>query len=503
MENTLRIINVIIKLILLTAASLSAQEAKHHLSLQNKIDQYLTEGIPNGFSGAMLILKEGQIILNKGYGMADKENQIPYTPKSVAPIGSVTKQFTATAILKLVELGKLNLTDSLSLYFKHIPKDKKNITIHELLTHSSGLVDKIGEGDFDDISREKFFDALFAAELLHRPGSTYAYSNAGYSLLARIIELTTDLEYEFFLYENLFKPAGMTETGYLLPDWKGHLMAKGYAYGIISVGTMMERYKEMEKITWNLKGNGGIHSTPEDMYKWYKALKSNQIISTSSFEKLTTRHIKENENGTSFYGYGWAIYESTNHSKIISHNGGNRIYFHDFIYLPKEDVLIILFTNGASKEVEVAWKIKKMIFDPSYTPDPIKKNLHFLVIDYMKNNSLIEAKELIHKIKNEYLSSISYSHILNDLGYDLLRFESENNMEWAREIFKLNVDLFPNDGNSWDSLGESYFKNRQYDLAMECYKKALDLAPNSKCSWCKHATDAIKKLNELKAKLKR
>ncbi len=484
-----------IKLFLLTTTALSAQVTKINSDLKCKIDHYLSEGVSNGFSGSILIVKDHQIKLNKGYGMADKENNIPYTSKSVAPIGSVTKQFTATAILKLVEFNKLQLTDSLSHFFKNIPVDKKNITIHQLLTHSSGFIDVIGEGDFDDIPREIFFETLFASTLLHQPGAEYAYSNAGYSILARIIEITSGQDYENFLHEHLFKPAGMTQTGYFIPKWKEYSIAKGYAFGIISVGSMIQRYEKMGKITWNLKGNGGIHSTSEDMYKWCNALKSNKIISKSSFEKLTVPYINENEEGTSYYGYGWTIFASNRNTKIISHNGGNGIYFHDFIWSPKEDALIILFTNGASREVEVAWEIEKMIFDTTYIANPIKKNLHHFVIDFMRTRRLREANELINKIKEEYLPSISHSSVLNDLGYDLLRFDSDNHTEWAIEIFKLNVELFPSEGNIWDSLGEGYLLNGQKDLAFKSYQKALDLAPSSNCSWCKSSTEAIKKLN--------
>lgn len=482
---------------LFTATALSAQKVESNEALKYRIDNYLKDGVSNGFSGSILIVKEGRILLNEGYGMADKENNIPYTPQTVATIGSVTKQFTATAILKLVESNKLKTTDPISRFFKDIPDDKRDITIHQLLSHTAGLIDVIGEGDFDDIPRKKFFKVVFASDLLHQPGSKYAYSNAGYSILARIIELTSGQDYERFLYENLFKPAGMMETGYFIPKWKDESIAKGYVYGFINVGSMIQRYQRMGKITWTLKGNGGIHSTPGDMYKWYKALQSNQIISKSSFEKLSTRYIEENEAGTSYYGYGWAIYESDRKTKIISHNGGNGIYFHDFIWMPEEDALILLFTNMGSKEGEVAWTIEKMLFDEAYIAAPIKKNLHLLVIDFIRNNSLKEAGKLIDKIKDQYLSTVSHPDVLNGLGYDLMEL-SDNNIGWALEIFKLNVELFPENGNNWDSLGEGYLLNGQRELSLESYKKALELAPDSNCNWCENSSKAVEKISKMK-----
>lgn len=486
---------------LLVTIPLHAQKNRNYTDFTNKVDTYLSDGVANGFSGSILIAKEGKIILNKGYGMADRENNIPYTSSTVSTTGSVTKQFTATAILKLVEMKKLKTTDPISYFFKNLPNDKKEITIHQLLTHSAGLIDGIGEGDFDDIPREKYFKALFATKLLQQPGSKYAYSNAGYSILARIIEISSRQDYERFLYQYLFKPAGMHQTGYFIPQWEDGLIAKGYVHGIINIGSMISRYQDMGKVAWTLKGNGGIHSTPEDMYKWYKALKSNKIISPPLFEKLTTPYILEYEGGTSYYGYGWAIQNSKSNTKIITHNGGNHIYFHDFIWLPEEDVLIILFTNAASRETEVAWPIAKMFFAEMYEVEPIKKNLHLLVFDFIKNNKLPQSNELISMIKEKYNATIKDSDYLNGLGYDLLRFETKDPQErikWTIELFKLNTELFPTDGNIWDSLGEAYLRNGQKEEAIKSYKKALDLAPAANCSWCKSSTKALNKLDKMK-----
>ena len=123
------------------------------------------------------------------------------------------------------------------MFFKDIPSDKKKITIHQLLTHSAGLLDVIGEDDFDHIPTEEFFKRLFNTQLLHKPGTKYLYSNAGYtSILARIIELESGNDYESFLNQHLFEPAGMKHTGYLKPEWDNKLIATGYARSVIEVG---------------------------------------------------------------------------------------------------------------------------------------------------------------------------------------------------------------------------------------------------------------------------
>lgn len=486
------ILFLIIQLVLFTSP-LIAQLSADNKALESKIDSYLSNGVTNGFSGSILVAKEGKIILHKGYGMANKENNVPYQETTVSTIGSVTKQFTATAIMKLVEFNKLKVTDTLNKFFKELPDDKKNITIHQLLTHSAGLIDVIGGGDFDDIPMNHFFITLFATELLHKPGSRYSYSNAGYSILARIIEIASNQDYESFLNEHLFIPAGMKQTGYFLPKWDKNTIATGYAKNVVNMGTMISRFKKMEKVTWTLKGNGGIHSTVGDMYKWYKALKTNKVLSKALFEKLTTPYALMRVTHTHHYGYGWAIYNSDRNTKIISHNGGNAIFFHDFLWIPEEDVVIILFTNASSKETEVAWPIEKMLFNNAHQAKPIKKNLFYLVFDFIKNNDLKQSNKLISIIKDEYHSSIKNS---NDLAYRLLSMEDTR--EWALKIFKLNTMFFPEDGNIQDSLAEGYLMNGKKEQAIKSYKKALELAPKNNCEWCKNTVIALDKLSKNK-----
>ncbi|MBG6128907.1 CubicO group peptidase (beta-lactamase class C family) [Aquimarina sp. EL_43] len=468
----------LISLIILSGGTTScAQKTEKDEFIIKKIDNYLNENISNGFSGAVLVAKQGKVILNKGYGLANREDDILYSSNTVATIGSTTKQFTATAILKLVEFNKIKVTDPLRMFFTDLPNDKKNITIHQLLTHTSGLIDVIGKGDFDYIPREQFFKTLFETELIQKPGLKYRYSNAGYSILARIIELVSGQEYEHFLNEYLFKPAGMKQTGYFIPDWDKKMIASGYMKNVIPVGTMIERFhKAGNKVSWTLKGNGGIHSTPEDMYKWYLALKSNTILSKSLTKILTTPYTPEQESRSSHYAYGWAIFNSDRNTKIVSHNGGNHIFFHDFIWLPKEDVVIIFFTNATSREVELAWPIEKMIFNADYQPKPIKKNLSFFILDFIKKNKINQSNVLTTMIKKEYSSDLRNGDALNDMGYMILR--QEKNPDWAIELFRLNVQLFSDNGNLWDSLGDGYKKKGDKEEAIKAYQKAYELDPS-------------------------
>jgi len=445
------------------------------IALKNRIDAYLTKAEANGLSGAVLVAKKETLIINKGYGLANKEQGITNTTKTIFDVGSVTKQFTAAAILKLVELNKLKVTDSLKTFFNDLPADKKNITIHQLLTHSAGLTDIIGNGDFDHISTDIYFKELFKSELINTPGSKFEYSNSGYSVLGRIIELVSAQDYESFLQTTLFNPSGMFQTGYLKPEWDSNLYAIGYQENVINMGSMAARYRKEGKVSWSLKGNGGINSTLEDMYKWYLALKTNKVLSKELTELLTSPYMPESEDATSYYAYGWTIFNTDRNTKRITHNGGNGIFFHDFIWLPKEDVTIIYFSNAFTQQImDVAWYIEDMLFDGSFEPRPIVEDLSTSVLKYTlayEGN----LDDLPLKMKNRFDNKIEHSFYLNDLGY---YFVKEGLLDKAVAIFKLNVILFPKESNLWDSLGESYDITGNKQKAIEAYRKALELEPN-------------------------
>ncbi len=474
------------KILLLLAISIAnvscvAQSERHeNTRLTKKIDHYLSQGAANGFSGAVLIVKNGNIILNKGYGLANRKTQQLNTPQTVFSTGSVTKQFTATAILKLAELNKLQLTDKISTYFKGLPEDKREISIHQLLTHSAGLVDVIG-GDFEEISTDEFFTKLFDTKLLYKPGTKHRYSNASYSVLARIIELVSHQEYERFLHEHLFLPAGMQQTGYLMPKWNHTSLAQGYVRGVTHWGAMIPRFQKAKSISWNLKGNGGIQSTQEDMYKWYQALASHAVLSKSSTELLTKPYIQEQEGSDeSFYAYGWAIFNSDRNTKIVTHNGSNGIFFHEFMWLPEEDTIIILSTNAYSREAEVTWRLEKMLFDDEYTPKPIRKSPYFLVLDFIEKNKPSQSSELLTLMKQELGDDFKDANVFNQIGYMLL--ENKEKTDWMLQLFQLNVQLFPSNANLWDSLGDGYKSKGDRTNAIKAYQKALELDPTLSAS---------------------
>jgi CubicO group peptidase (beta-lactamase class C family) len=473
-------------LFLISINSISfAQKNTQSSVLYSNINNYLEHGTKNGFSGAITVIKNGKAIINKGYGFAHKHTQMRNNPNTIFDIGSNTKQFTATAILKLVEMGKITVNNPLSLFFKSLPTDKQNITIHQLLTHTSGLTETIGR-DFDEITSKQFFDTVFASKLLFNPGERFEYSNIGYSILGRIIELTSGLEYESFLNQYLFIPAGMKQTGYLLPKWNSVQISQSYNRGILEDESPILKYQKSSNISWHLKANGGINSTQKDMILWYNALKSNKIITKESFIKMTTAYA-DYPSGKSSYSYGWVVRFLDGNVKRIAHNGSNGAYSHSLIWFPKEDIFIVFATNANSEKVEyVAYTVAKMVLDEAYIPMPIENNVYGSAVEYMNNNRSDKTEELISLLKEKYPDKFTGSKLLNSIGNVLLMINQHK--DWAVSLFKKNVELYPNDGNLWDSLGDGYSANNQKEEAILSYKKAIELGYKG----------SQKKLNELK-----
>jgi len=347
-------LRIILSIILVL--SLSALNCSQTNELTPKLEEYMIHAQKAGFSGSVLVAKDNQILIAQGYGISDKEKEIPFTADTVSSIGSVTKQFTGAGILKLQMMGKLSVKDPITQYFPDVPEDKKGITLHHLLTHTAGFPGAIGP-DFDPITREEFIQLAMQTPLKREPGTLYEYSNVGYSLLGIIIELVSGKSYEQFLNQNLFKPAGLTHTGYLIPDWDKENLAHGYR-GDNDWGTLLDHPWLEDGPGWHLRGNGGILSTVKDMHQWHKALEGNAVLGEEEKELYYHPHVREGENADSFYGYGWALFTTPRNTQLIAHNGGNPYFSADFLRYVEEDVVIIALANTNSYR---AWKVSEAL----------------------------------------------------------------------------------------------------------------------------------------------
>jgi CubicO group peptidase (beta-lactamase class C family) len=308
-----------------------------------RVDQYLTRLVPHGFSGAVLVARDGQVVLEKGYGFANRETRQPYTVDLVSCIGSVTKQFTAAAILTLEMDGKLTTADAISKYLPGVPPDKAGITIHHLLTHTAGFSGDLGGMDEDPIARDALVAKVLGAPLASKPGERFEYSNEGYSLAAAIVERVSGAGYETYLRDHVFLPAGLKDTGYLAPAWSLTRLPLGYTQEGTPWGRVYRNGWLPDGPGWYLRGNGGIHSSLDDLYRWHLALETTKVLSAEAAAKYQTGHVPVA--GGERYAYGWGVQTTRRGTKVIAHNGGNGYFFTDFRRYVDEKVVIIAMSN--------------------------------------------------------------------------------------------------------------------------------------------------------------
>lgn len=457
-----------------------AQQVKPSKTIK-KINIYLTELEKVGFSGSVLVEINGKVAISKGYGFSDKANLIKNKPSTVMCIGSITKQFTATAILKLEMQGKLSTDDKITKYFDNVPIDKSNITIHDLLRHQSGLQSNVGK-DYDKISQAEFLDKVMNSKLLFEVGKDFSYSNIGYSLLGMIIEKTSGKTYETYLYDNLWKPAQMEMTGYSRPMFDKSKIAIGYYKDDKIWGKPTEKEWDKTAPYWHLTANGGVLSTTEDMYKWHKAMKGENILSKEAKNKLYHPKIRTEENyNEPIYGYGWDVAPTNRNTKRLWHNGSNNIFFADFMIYIDEDVTLIMLSNKSHQTNfdKLNFELSKMIFEKNYKPIiPIADNefnqkYSQKIIEIISNKGLETGKEN-YKKRPSKINILEY--ILNTKGYEYL---SQKNYDKAIDIFTMNTFAFPKSANAFDSLGESYMNKGDKTLAIKHFEKSLELNPNN------------------------
>ena len=308
-----------------------------------RVDDYLSRLVNHGFSGAVLIAKDGQIVLKRAYGLANRETNLPYAVDMVSCIGSVTKQFTGAAILKLEMMGKLHTADLMSKYLPGVPADKAGITIHQLLTHTAGLSGDLGGADEEPIGRDALVAKVLAAPLASKPGERFEYSNEDYSLAAAIVERVSGQNYETFLREQVFLPAGMKDTGYLAPAWPIERLPVGYRQDGQPWGRTYKNGWLPDGPGWYLRGNGGIQSSLDDLYRWHLALEGTKVLSAEALRKYQTGYVQTQ--GGDRYGYGWGVSQTRRGTSVIAHNGGNGFLFTDFRRYVDEHVVIIAMSN--------------------------------------------------------------------------------------------------------------------------------------------------------------
>ncbi|MFK7919035.1 MAG: serine hydrolase domain-containing protein [Ilumatobacter sp.] len=308
------------------------------------VDEFLAELDVLGFSGTV-IAQSPDGVWSAGFGSADRSGAVDNEIDTVYDIGSLTKQFTAAAILRLEMDGRLSVDDAIGQHLDGLTPAQSEITLHQLLTHTSGVPNAIGLDD-EVVALPDYLARLASTEFPATPIGQYAYSNVGYSLLGAVVEAASGDSYEVYLRNALFEPAGMVHTGYVLPDWSDATIAVGYN-GDEVFGRPNERPWDVDGPGWNLRANGGLLSTMPDMLRWDEALRGDEILDANAKEKMYTPHVEVAGGDGAFSGYGWNLVPFDDGTTLIFHSGTNHIFYADFFRFVDRDVTIAIASNVA------------------------------------------------------------------------------------------------------------------------------------------------------------
>ena len=288
------------------------------------------------FSGVVLVARNGDTLFSKGYGYADRDAQLPNTAQTRFRIGSLTKQFTAMAVLMLQDRGLLDVQDPICRHLDNCPDAWQAVTIHHLLSHTSGIPDFTRFPDYERTKDQpstpaQTIDRFRTSPLDFPPGSKWSYSNSGYVLLGSIVEQASGQRYEDFLQANIFDPLGMADSGY---DHNRDDLAVGYA------GGTKASYLDMS-IPF---AAGGLYSTAEDLLRWDRGLEAGLLLPAELQTAMFTAVAAIPDSGGLDYGYGWEVGEEFG-QPMVSHMGGIEGYSAGITRLLGDHTLIVVLSN--------------------------------------------------------------------------------------------------------------------------------------------------------------
>jgi len=469
---------------------------KKNNSIKEKIDGLMDYCYENDlYNGTVLVAHKGKVIYQNAFGYSDFETKKPLKLKSQFCLGSLSKPFTAMAIMILKERNRLKYEDKLSTYFPEFPDYANQVTIKYLLTHAAGITNwmnhdvfRSGPGDFiDDLTNKDVFNFLIKQKSLDfAPGEKYVYSNGGYVLLAMIVEKASGEPFHVFMKKNIFDPLGMKDTA-VFDESKPEIRDKVIGY---------DMFGDKDDANLLVTGDGGIYSTAEDVFKWERALYTEKLVTQKTLQeaftpnKLNNGLIATNRSGYS-YGYGWVVHIKDKINNAVFHDGGLN-GFSTMLYreLNNQNAIIFLTNKGSSFQ---SYPTLEAVLNILHG-EPMK--LPTIPIIGVMNRTIAEkgmetAFNEYHELKKANAAKYDFSEgQLNGLGY---RYLNKQKYEEAKAIFKLNVEIYPDSSNAYDSYGEACMGNGEYDEAIKNYKRSLELNPDN--------TSAVERLRKINDKM--
>lgn len=467
--------NLIIILLFLHTLNVSAQNDLSKIKYAGqqekeiqKIDSLMTISYQRDlFNGNVLVVKNKKILYQKSFGFTDETKRAALNDRSIFNIGSIAKEFNAVAIMMLVERGLISLDDPLSKFDLGLPKWAEKVTVRHLINYASGLpridllVPKNDKQAWEILRRTD--------TLLFEPGKSYKYDNSNVFLQRRVIEKVTGITFQEFVRKNIIKPLGMSNSVF---DPAAGLKNRTSCYDQDNI-----RCPEMQFIS------GWLWVDIDDLYKWVEAMNTDRLISRRSFETLLENPYAPDEGGS--------LGRYIEKDQLQRHNGVSYKFESIFLNDLKNKTTIILLSNNLNIVWDLGYSIHDLMLGKEYK---IPKRSIYLAIRKECLNDVNKGIDLYRSLKMRTEGEYQFENPseLNKLGYELLRFGKINE---SIAIFKLATEEFPNNANLFDSLGEAYFTNKQYDLALNSYKKAIDLDDKSE-----NAKKMVEKIRSLVGK---
>jgi len=306
-------------------------------ALAGRLDRHLRRRTSAGFAGSVLVLAGGQVALHRGYGWTEPRRRFPITSRTQFAIGSISQQFTACAILQLAERGRLRTADPITRHLPDVPKAKREITIHQLLTHTSGLGQRYAAEGITE--RAEAIRRILKTGLVRRPGSDFSTSNDGYTLLAAIVEIASGRPFDDYLREELFAPAGLTATRL----W-GHFDDNNP----IDVAQKDKEPKLSLRVpNWGFRGATGIFSTTGDLYRWQAALTGGVLLGPASRDRLFAAHAGSRAGNV---GYGWFSNATPRGTRSYWTRGSEGFGHNAVLVRLPDDEIVIAVASSAGDE---------------------------------------------------------------------------------------------------------------------------------------------------------
>ncbi len=470
-------------------------QALNQKEVTPKLDTYIQKVIQRldipGVAAA--VTYKGKMVYAGAFGLRNLNTKEPLRPDHIFHMASVSKPFVATAIMQLVEQGKIKLDERLVKYlpyFKLVDQRYKTITIRQMLNHTSGMPDVIDyewdKPQYDDGAAERYVRSLSNEKMIAAPGERWQYSNMAFDVLGDVIAKVSGKPFEVYVKENILDPLGMKESNFLRKAIREDLRTMPHIWRVKPIVSQIYPYNRPHA------PSSTLNSSVVEMVNWILVnlnrgeLNGKRILKGESYDVLWKPSVKITEKIEQ--GLSWFL--STRYRDIftISHAGGDRGYASYIALLPEKKIGLIIASNYEKTPTEA---IMVGILDIllGYQPEMPKKRIDLEFGAVYEKEGIEAARNRYFKLLKESKEEFTFNvQELNRLGYYYLR---EKQVEKAIEVFTFNVELYPDVGNTYDSLGEAYMTAGSKEKAIQNYEKAVQLDPTNT-----NAAEILKKLKK-------